>query len=93
MILVSALGPNPSFFHFWGLLFDLGACWDSDLDQGLTIMKPIEFLMSRYIRLKYDSLMNADLLLLFTRAGLQKQFQELVGLFSPESLNICGIKI
>ena len=61
VILVSALGPNPSFFHFWGLLFDLGACWDSDLDQGLTIMKPIEFLMSRYIRLKYDSLMNADL--------------------------------
>ena len=41
VILVSAQGPNPSFFFFGGLLFDLGACWDkgldSDLDQGLTI--------------------------------------------------------
>ena len=41
MILVSALGLNPSFFLFGGLLFDLGVCWDrgldSDLDQGLTI--------------------------------------------------------
>ena len=41
VILVSALGPNPSFFLFWGLLFNLGACWDRgpdlDLDQGLTI--------------------------------------------------------
>ena len=39
VILVSALGPNPSFFR--GLLFHLGACWDRgpdlDLDQGLTI--------------------------------------------------------
>ena len=24
------------FFFFGGLLFDLGACWDKDLDQGLT---------------------------------------------------------
>ena len=42
VILVSAQGPNPSFFFFGGLLFDLGACWDkgldSDLDQGLTIV-------------------------------------------------------
>ena len=42
VILVSAQGPNPSFFSFFGgLLFDLGACLDkgldSDLDQGLTI--------------------------------------------------------
>ena len=41
VILVSAQGPNPSFFIFGGLLFDLGACLDkgldSDLDQGLTI--------------------------------------------------------
>ena len=42
VILVSAQGPNPSFFLFWGdFYFDLGACWDkgldSDLDQGLTI--------------------------------------------------------
>ena len=42
VILVSAQGPNPSFFFFWGILFDLGACLDkgldSDLDQGLTII-------------------------------------------------------
>ena len=37
VILVSAQGPNPFFFFFGGLLFDLGACWDQDLDQGLTI--------------------------------------------------------
>ena len=38
VIIVSAQGPNPSFFSFLGgLLFDLGAFWDSDLDQGLTI--------------------------------------------------------
>ena len=41
VILVSAQGPNPSFFFYWGLLLDLGACWnkglDSDLDQDLTI--------------------------------------------------------
>ena len=38
-ILLSALGPNPSFFG--GLLFNLGVCWDRglDLDQGLTICK------------------------------------------------------
>ena len=44
VILVSAKGPNPSFFFFGGLLFDLGACWDkgldSDMDQGLTIIFP-----------------------------------------------------
>ena len=38
VILVSALGPNPSFFLFGGLLFYLGFCWDRgldlDLDQG-----------------------------------------------------------
>ena len=30
---------SKSFFFsfFGGLLFDLGACWDKDLDQGLTI--------------------------------------------------------
>ena len=40
VILVSALGPNPSFFLFGGLLFYLGVCplgSDLDLDQGLTI--------------------------------------------------------
>ena len=37
VILESAQGPNPSFFLFIRLLFDLGACWDQDLDQGLTI--------------------------------------------------------
>ena len=37
VILVSAQGPNPFFFFFGGLLFDLGAYWDQDLDQGLTI--------------------------------------------------------
>ena len=26
---------------FGGLLFDLGACWDKDLDQGLTILEPV----------------------------------------------------
>ena len=39
MIIVSAQGPNPSFWG--GILFDLGDCWDkgldSGLDQGLTI--------------------------------------------------------
>ena len=31
--------PKPSFFFIWGLLFNLGVCWDRelDLDQGLTI--------------------------------------------------------
>ena len=48
VILVSAQGPNPSFFLFIRLLFDLGVCWDQDLDQGLTnietgCMKPPEF--------------------------------------------------
>ena len=37
VIFESAQGPNPSFFLFIRLLFDLGACWDQDLDQGLTI--------------------------------------------------------
>ena len=37
VILESAQGPNPSFFLFIRVLFDLGACWDQDLDQGLTI--------------------------------------------------------
>ena len=41
LILVSVPGPNPSFFHFWRLLVNLGVCWDRgldlDLDQGLTI--------------------------------------------------------
>ena len=37
VIIVSALGPNPSFFLFWGTFFYLGVCWDLDLDQGLTI--------------------------------------------------------
>ena len=36
VILVSAQGPNP-FFLFWGTFIQLGACWDQDLDQGLTI--------------------------------------------------------
>ena len=42
VILESAQGPNPSFFLFIRLLFNLGACWDQDLDQGLTII-PREF--------------------------------------------------
>ena len=37
VILESAQGPNPFFSFFGGLLFDLGAYWDQDLDQGLTI--------------------------------------------------------
>ena len=42
VILVSAHGPNPSFFYFiWRLLFNLGVRWDkgldSDLDQSLII--------------------------------------------------------
>ena len=49
VILVSALGPNPSFFFFGGLLFDLGACLDkgldSDLDQGLTMMTAMIMIM------------------------------------------------
>ena len=47
VIIVSAQGPNPSFFSFFGgLLFDLGACWDQDLDQGLTISVSIQFCIS-----------------------------------------------
>ena len=49
VILVSALGPNPSFSFFGGLLFNFGACWDRgldlDLDQGLTIMLSIILLV------------------------------------------------
>ena len=30
------------FFLFLQLLFDLGACWDQDLDQGLTIVRDKE---------------------------------------------------
>ena len=41
VILVSAQGPNPSFFFFWGTFIQLGTCLDkgldSDLDKGLTI--------------------------------------------------------
>ena len=37
VILESAQGPNPSFFLFIRLLFNLGACWDQDLDQGSAI--------------------------------------------------------
>ena len=39
VIVISAQGTNPSFFVFIRLLFNLGACWDRDLDQGLTIVK------------------------------------------------------
>ena len=38
--LESAQGPNPSFILFIQLLFDLGVCWDQDLEQGLPIQKP-----------------------------------------------------
>ena len=39
VILVSALGPNPFFSFFGGLLIILGVCLDRglDLDQGLKI--------------------------------------------------------
>ena len=39
VILVAALGQNPYFSFFGGLLLDLRVCWDRglDLDQGLTI--------------------------------------------------------
>ena len=40
VILESAQGPNPFFFLFIRLLFDLGACWDQDLAQDLTIIIP-----------------------------------------------------
>ena len=41
LIFVSAIGPNPSFFLFWGTFIQLWVCSDSDLDldQGLTICK------------------------------------------------------
>ena len=39
VILVSALGPNPSFFLFWGILLNRGL----DLDQGLTKIFGIPF--------------------------------------------------
>ena len=34
------------FFFFGGLLFNLGACWDQDLDQGLTIIFPLAPVMT-----------------------------------------------
>ena len=34
VIFESAQGPNPSFFLFIRLLFDLGACWDLDPGFG-----------------------------------------------------------
>ena len=43
VIMESAQGPNPSFFLFIRLLFDLGACWDQDLDQGLTIALRLDY--------------------------------------------------
>ena len=63
VILVSAQGPNPSFFLFLGgLLFDFGACLDkgldSDLDQGLTIIPwlvPINKIAQKALQL-YDIL-------------------------------------
>ena len=49
--LVSALGPNPSFFIFFGLLFNLGVCWDRgldlNLDHGLIITNFITWNISR----------------------------------------------
>ena len=33
---VSPRSKSLFFSFFGGLLFDLGACWDQDLDQGLT---------------------------------------------------------
>ena len=38
---------SKSFFFsfFGGLLFDLGACWDKDLDQGLTIKCSPEYVI------------------------------------------------
>ena len=35
VISVSALGPKPSFFLFWEVLFNLGVCWDRGLDLDL----------------------------------------------------------
>ena len=35
VILVSAQGPNPSFFFFWGAFIQLGACLDKALDSDL----------------------------------------------------------
>ena len=42
---------SKSFFFsfFGGLLFNLGACWDQDLDQGLTICSLILSLDMRHI--------------------------------------------
>ena len=41
VILVSALGPNPSFYLFWRTYIQLGGLFDRGLDlaQGLTIRK------------------------------------------------------
>ena len=54
MILVSAQGPNPSFFLFLGLI-DLGVCWDRgldlDLEQGLTIIEVFNVTMSALCRI------------------------------------------
>ena len=51
-IIVSAQGPNPFFSFFGGLLFDLGACWDKDLDQGLTIFETFLKLLGSHAFLK-----------------------------------------
>ena len=62
MILVSAQGPNHFFLLIaGGLLFNLGACWDkgmdSDLDQGLTILKKVLFAMTKS---SYHSIFDID---------------------------------
>ena len=54
---------SKSFFFLFlgGLLFNLGACWDkgldSDLDQGLTILKKVLFAMTKS---SYHSIFDID---------------------------------
>ena len=49
VIFMSAQGPNPSFFLFIRLLYDLGACWDQDLDQDLTKISSVLTLLEDQI--------------------------------------------
>ena len=58
VILVSALGPNPSFFLFWGTFIHLGGLLgqgpDLDLDQGLTIIDLVKcLLITKMVTMKH----------------------------------------
>ena len=51
VILVSTLGPNPSFFSFLGgILFNLGICWD----RGVTIQRNLLGQLHNYMEIRHS---------------------------------------